>query len=355
MKIEQILKIAIRGGASDIILKVGAVPRFRLSNQLISLAEGHIITPALMHSWLAELVPDTLAERLTGIGDVDFSYQDAEGYRFRINVFRQRQNFGMVLRVVSNHVRTIEELQLPAVVADLAQAPRGLVLVTGATGSGKSTTLAAMVERINTTAAKHIITIEDPIEYTYGDKASTINQREIGVDTESFPAALRSALRQNPDVILVGELRDAETVATALMAAETGHMVFSTLHTQDAQDSLTRLLSYFPPHSHGQVRLALSETLRGIISQRLLTRADKKGMVPVFEIMVANERIKEIIHKGDPTIIPEVISKNRDSYGMVTFDQSIFDLHAQGIISEEEALKAATNRKDFELLLAGVS
>ncbi len=355
MKIDQILRIAIRGGASDIIVKVGALPRFRLSNKLISLADGSVVTPEMMNDWLKALIPAKMRAQLEEIRDLDFAYQSPDGYRFRVNIFRQRQLFGMVLRVINNTVRSLEELQLPPILTQLAEESRGLVLVTGATGSGKSTTLAAMMERINTHQAKHIITIEDPIEYTYQEKKSTINQREVGIDTESFPQALRSALRQNPDVILVGELRDSETVETALKAAETGHMVYSTLHTQDAQETITRIMSFFTPHQHEQIRLSLAGSLKAIISQRLLSRVDGKGMVPALEIMITNERIRDLILKGNTKIITDVIEKSKDFYGMQTFDQSVLELLERGVISENEALRAATNKKDFELKLQGVA
>ncbi|RYZ51092.1 MAG: PilT/PilU family type 4a pilus ATPase, partial [Proteobacteria bacterium] len=265
MNLEKILKVAVRGGASDIILKPGALPRFRFQGDIINLADGENVTDALMAEWISAIIPSHLKSKLQNLQDLDFAYTSALGGRFRVNLFRQKQGYAMVMRVINNHIRTMEELQLPKKLHSFAEEKRGLILVTGATGSGKSTTLASVIEKINSTKAAHILTIEDPIEFIFKEKKATINQREIGIDTESFPAALRSALRQNPDVILVGELRDKETTETALMAAETGHLVLSTLHTLDATESITRLMSYFPPHQHTSLRMMLSQTLKAIV------------------------------------------------------------------------------------------
>ena len=356
MNIDRILSAAVRGGASDILLKVGALPRFRFNGKLISLSDGSPVTVAMMQEWIEALVPPHQRAKLQELVDLDFSYQSGGGYRFRVNLFRQRQSWGIVLRIINNHLRTLEELQLPPVITNLTQQKRGLILVTGATGSGKTTTLAAMIEKINTTHHAHVITVEDPIEYIYSEKNSTINQREIGVDTASFSEALRSALRQNPDVILVGELRDSETTTTALMAAETGHLVMSTLHTKDAVESITRLMSYFEPHRHHQVRLALSQTLLAVVSQRLLTRQDGRGMVPAIEILMVNDHVREILVEGeDFTALHDIIGKGQDTWGMQSFDQSILDLYQRGVISKQQALENASNRKDFELTLRGVS
>lgn len=355
MNLEKILKVAVRGGASDIILKIGAVPRFRYQGELHTLTDGEIVTDEWMRGWIEQIVPPHLKERMGLLVDLDFSYESAQGYRFRVNLFRQRGSHGIVLRVVTNHVRTMEELQLPPVMHNFANEKRGLILVTGATGSGKSTTLGSVIEKINQTRAAHIITIEDPIEFIYKERRSTINQREIGIDTDSFVTALRSALRQNPDVILVGELRDRETTETALMAAETGHLVLSTLHTQDAPESISRLLSYFPPHAHPTLRLVLSQTLNAIVSQRLLTRADAKGLVPALEILVVNELVREQILTGtDFSVLKDAIRSNNNTYGMQSFDQSLMALCKSGIITEAEALENASNRKDLKLQLSGI-
>lgn len=356
MKIERILKVAVRGGASDIILKPNALPRFRFNGELLNLADGEVVSDEMMNHWLDVMVPERLKDRLSLLEDLDFSYTSQEGFRFRVNLFRQRQKFGLVLRVVQNHTKTLEELQLPQVMRSFAQEKRGLILVTGATGSGKSTTLAAIIEKINQTRAAHIVTIEDPVEFLFRERKATINQRELGIDTSSFSDALRSALRQNPDVIFVGELRDKETTETALMAAETGHLVLSTLHTMDAPESLTRLLGYFPPHQSKSLRLLLSQTLRYVVSQRLIPRSDKKGLVPAIEILAVNELVKDQIQKGeDLNILRDSIKNGRETYGMQSFDQSLLELVERGIIDEKTAKAYATNAKDLSLALAGVN
>lgn len=356
MDLERILKVAVRGGASDVILKIGSVPRFRFNGELISLTDGQMITPEIMQGWVDKILPAQLQKRLQVAGDADFGHQIQSGQRFRVNLFRQRQSYGMVLRVISSHVRTIEELQLPPILNDLAHEKRGLILVTGATGSGKSTTLAAMIQCINLTCDAHVITIEDPIEFNFNDERSTINQREIGIDSESFATALRAALRQNPDVILVGELRDKETMETALMAAETGHLVMSTLHTIDAVEALSRLMSYFPPHQHSALRQMLAHTLKAVISQRLVPRADGRGQVAAFEILTSNANVRDIIQRSEHfDVLHQVIRTSGDAYDMQSFDQSLFELYQQGIIEREEALRQATRAADLELLMRGVA
>ena len=355
MELEKILKVAIRGGASDIIFKVGERPRFRFHGELVSLADGQSVARELLESWILQILPHHLKEKFASTGDADFAYQSTSGNRFRVNLFRQRQLPGMVMRIISGHVRTIEELQLPPILREFSMERRGLVLVTGATGSGKSTTLSAMIQKINKERASHIITIEDPIEFLFKDDKSTINQREIGIDTDSFASALRAALRQNPDVILVGELRDQETTECALMAAETGHLVFSTLHTTDAVETLTRLLSYFPPHAHDNVRQLLSRTLKAVISQRLVTRMDRQGLVAAHEIMVASANVRSHIEKGiNVASLYGVIANGSDTYGMQTFDGSLIELYQAGIISQEEALSQASHRHDMLLKIRGV-
>ncbi len=354
MNLEKILKVAVRGGASDIILKPGAPPRFRFQGDIINLADGENVSDQLMLEWIGQIVPNHLKSKLQHLQDLDFAYTSAIGGRFRVNLFRQKQGYAVVMRVINNHIRTMEELQLPKKLHSFADEKHGLILVTGATGSGKSTTLASIIEKINSTKSAHILTIEDPIEFIFKEKKSTINQREIGIDTDSFPSALRSALRQNPDVILVGELRDKETTETALMAAETGHLVLSTLHTLDATESITRLMSYFPPHQHASLRMMLSQTLKAIISQRLVTRIDTKGMVPALEILIANEVVKETILKSESfEILKDTIRTGRNTYGMQSFDQSLLDLYNNGIISAEEALLNASKKKDLQLAMQG--
>jgi twitching motility protein PilT len=354
MNIEKILSVAVRGGASDIILKIGALPRFRYYGDIIDLTDGVPVTTEMMHDWISKLVPKRLWPQLTEVADLDFSYTSEKGFRFRANLFRQRDSFSLVMRVINNHIRTMEELQLPKVMQNIPKEHRGLVLVTGATGSGKSTTLASIIEKINLSRHSHILTIEDPIEFIFKEKKSTISQREIGVDTLSFADALRSALRQNPDIILVGELRDKETTETALMAAETGHLVLSTLHTMDAVETVTRLLTYFPPHQHASIRSLLAQTLRYVISQRLIPKKDEKGQVPALEILMNNEAVREHISQGeDASILRDFIRNGHQNYGMQSFDQSLFDLFERGIISRKTALEYASNPKDLELAMSG--
>ncbi len=354
MDLDKLLKVAVRGGASDVILKTGEIPRFRFNSKLVSLSDGSTVTPEIMDLWIDKILPRQLLEKRVK-GDCDFSYQAPGGHRFRVNLFRQRAAYGLVLRVISSHIKSLEELQLPAILGTLTLQKRGLILVTGATGSGKSTTLAAMIQKINMEQASHIITIEDPIEFNFKDEQSTINQREVGQDTESFAIALRAALRQNPDVIFVGELRDKETTETALMAAETGHLVFSTLHTIDAVEALTRLLSYFPPHSHSNLRQVLSHALIAIISQRLVKTADGRGMTAANEILISNANVKETILKADDfNGLYQIIAQGGDTYGMMSFDDSLLELMQAGIISSEEALSQASRRDNMLLKIQGV-
>ncbi|HEX7509121.1 MAG TPA: PilT/PilU family type 4a pilus ATPase, partial [Polyangia bacterium] len=288
--------------------------------------------------------------------DVDLAYSTQEGYRYRVNVLQQRGLMGVVMRLIPPNVPPFERLNLPPKVLQLADEERGLVLVTGITGSGKSTTLAAMVDYINSNRAVHIITIEDPIEYAFKDRRSVINQREIGFDTTSFARALRASLRQDPDVILVGEMRDLETTEIALTAAETGHLVLSTLHTVDAVETVNRIVALYPPHQQGQARMQLCAVLKGVVSQRLVTRADKQGMVPAVEILVNTARVKELITDAKRTReIHEAIASGRDPYGMISFDQSLTELVKNRFVTYEEALSNATNADDFALYFRGVS
>lgn len=355
MDLEKILKVAVRGGASDVILKCGILPRFRFNGELVSLSDGLVLNEQLLTQWIDQIMPAHVREKFDRTGDADFSFETSTGNRFRVNAFKQRQKPGLVLRVISNHIKTIEELQLPPILRQLADERRGLILVTGATGSGKTTTLASMIQKINLERAAHIITIEDPIEFSFKDEKSTINQREIGIDSESFGTALRGALRQNPDVILVGELRDKETTEVALMAAETGHLVLSTLHTIDAVESLNRLLGYFPPHQHTSLRQLMAQTLKAVISQRLVQKRDGKGMVAANEIMVINANIREIILKSEHfTGVYQAIASGNDSYGMQTFDDSLLALFESGVITREEAMTQASRRDDMALKIRGV-
>jgi twitching motility protein PilT len=275
--------------------------------------------------------------------------------RFRVNVFQQRGNVGMVLRVIPTKIRTIEELNLPRVVEKICEEQRGLVLVTGTTGSGKSTSLAAMIDRINSQRTDHIITIEDPIEFLHRDKRGFINQREVEVDTASFSTALRAALRQDPDVILVGEMRDLETISTALLAAETGHLVFSTLHTLDATETIQRIIAVFPPPEQKQIRLQMAATLKAVLSQRLVRCADDQGRVPAVEVMIATAYIRDCIINPDKTrLIHDAIAAGTSQYGMQTFDQSLYDLFTRQLITYEEAMIRASNPDEFKLRVQGI-
>jgi twitching motility protein PilT len=288
--------------------------------------------------------------------DVDLAYSTPDGVRYRVNLFQQRGTVGMVLRLIPPEVPPFQKLNLPQEVLNLTDNSRGMILVTGITGSGKSTTLAAMVDYVNARRACHIVTIEDPIEYTFRDKRSVINQREVGFDTTSFAKALRAALRQDPDVILVGEIRDVESTEIALTAAETGHLVLSTLHTVDATETINRIISMFPTHQQMQARLSVAAVLRGVVSQRLVARADGKGMVPALELMVNTERVREMIEDPHRTReIKDAIEQGKHPYGMNTFDQSLAELVKKKLITYEMAVKNSSSPSDFALLFRGVS
>jgi len=356
MELNEILQVALRGAASDIHLKAGLPPMFRVDGALLPLKDARRLPPEEIARMAFGIMNEYQKEKFKQTSEVDLAYGVPGLGRFRVNVFQQRGTIGVVLRVIPFKIQTIEQLMLPKVLEKIAAEQRGLVLVTGTTGSGKSTTLAAMIDHINATETCHIMTIEDPIEFLIRDKRSIVNQREVGVDTMSFGQALKSALRQDPDVILVGEMRDLETIETALTAAETGHLVMSTLHTLDATETINRIISAFPPYQQKQVRLQLGSVLRGVISQRLVPRADGKGRVPAIEVLLATARVRELIEDKDRTKeIPDAIAQGHVSYGMQTFDQSLMSLLRSGLISYEEALRQATNPDDFALRVSGVS
>jgi twitching motility protein PilT len=295
-------------------------------------------------------------EKFKDFQEVDIAYSVPGLGRFRCSIFQQRGTVGLVLRVIPMQIRTVEELGLPAVLRKIADEERGLVLVTGTTGSGKSTTLAAMIDCVNRSRETHIITVEDPIEFLHRDEKSIINQREVSVDTKSFAHALRSALRQDPDVILVGEMRDFETIETGLHAAETGHLVFSTLHTVDATETINRIVSVFPPHQQKQVRLQVASVLKAVVSQRLIPRADGKGRAAAVEVMISTPFIRDCIVDKDKThLIAGAIAQGTSQYGMQTFDQSIFGLYTKRLVSYEEALRWASNKDEFKLRVQGIS
>jgi len=356
MDINEILKIAVKQGASDIHLKVGLPPVFRIDGSLFPLKNANRSTPDDIIMMAESIMNKTQVERLRNLSDIDLAYGVPGLGRFRVNVFQQRGTLGIVFRSIPVKINTIMENLLPKVLEKIALEPRGLILVTGTTGSGKSTTLASMIDHVNTNRTCHIITIEDPIEFLHRDKKSIINQREIGLDTLDFAAALKSALRQDPDVILVGEMRDFETIETALTAAETGHLVLSTLHTVDATETITRIISVFPPYQQQQVRIQLAGILKGVISQRLVPRADGKGRVPAVEVMVSTSLIRECISEKEKTKeIHDAISRGFTVHGMQTFDQSLMFLYRKGLISYEEALRQSTNPDDFALRVKGIS
>ena len=355
MELDDILRAAIRSDASDVLLKSGRPPGVRISGELLPLPDAETMTPETVQHAVDTLLDDYHRRRFASDLQADLAYETPELGRFRVNVFRQRGELSVVIRVIPSRIRTFSELNLPPAVERIASERRGLVLVTGTTGSGKSTTLAAMIDHINQTRHCHIITIEDPIEYTHADRLSFVNQREVGYDATSFSSALKSALRQNPDVILVGEMRDLETIETAILAAETGHLVMSTLHTLDAPETITRAISTFPEHQRDQARLILASVLRGIISQRLIPRANTFGMVPAVEVLVSTARVREYVaDKERLRDLREVISQGHTTYGMQTFDQSLMALFKSNLITREEALKNATNPADFELKLRGI-
>ena len=355
MDLNSVLAVAVKGGASDIHLRVGLPPMFRVNGALLPLKDAERLSVDELNRILAEIVPSHLQQVLRERLDCDFAYGVSGVGRFRVNAFMQRNTVGMVLRVIPFKIQSIEALLLPPVVKKIAENHRGLVLVTGTTGSGKSTTLAAIVDHINQHRNGHIVTVEDPVEFLMRDKRSIITQREIGTDCLSFASALRAALRQDPDVILMGEMRDLETIEIGLTAAETGHLVLSTLHTSDAAETITRLVTAFPPHMRGQVRMQLAGMLKAVISQRLVPRKDGKGRVAAVEVMVSTARIRELIlDETKFRELHETIGKGYDTYGMQTFDQSLMSLLQQGLITYEEALLQATNRDDFALRVSGI-
>lgn len=355
MTIDDILRKAGESYASDLHLKVSNVPAIRVDGELIPLAQFPRLTNESLHAMADGMMTDRQKQKFQERGEVDLAYAAGNLGRFRVNVFQERGVIGMVLRVIPVSLRSIDELNLPRVVHNFCEERRGLVLVTGTTGSGKSTTLAAIIDQINATRAGHIITIEDPIEFYHLDKRSFVNQREVGVDTPSFEAALRSALRQDPDVLLVGEMRDIETMRTAINAAETGHMVFSTLHTLDAQETIQRIIAVFPPPEQKQVRMQLASTLKGVISQRLVRKSDGHGRVPAVEVLVATEFIRDCIVNPEKTrLIREILASGTSQYGMQTFDQSLYDLYSQGLVTMEEAMIWASNPQELQLRVAGV-
>jgi len=353
---ERVLSAARQLGASDVHLKAGLPPIFRIKGELRTVRDVPALSKEAIAGFAVKMMSERQRAEFEENWDLDLAYGTPDGVRYRVNLFQQRGQVGMVLRLIPPEVPEFGTLGLNEGILKLAENRRGLVLVTGITGSGKSTTLATMVDYINQRKACHIVTVEDPIEYAFRDKRSVINQREVGFDTRSFSKALRAALRQDPDVILVGEMRDIETAEIAMTAAETGHLVLSTLHTVDATETVNRIITMFPTHQQPQARLSLAAVLRGVVSQRLIARADGKGMVPAVELMVTTERIREMIE--DPVRTREIkdaIAQGKHPYGMETFDQALAELVKARSVTYEEAAKHSSSPSDFALLFRGVS
>jgi len=354
-KIDDLLRIAAGHSASDLHLKVGAFPVMRIGGELHPVADAPRLKPEDTLDMAFAIMSNRQKQRFKEISEVDIAYGVSGLGRFRANIFQQRGTVSIVLRVIPDQQRSVAELGLPPVIEKIAEERRGLILVTGATGSGKSTTLASMIDFINATRSGHIVTIEDPIEFLHRDKMSFLTQREVDVDTRSFAEALRSALRQDPDVILVGEMRDHETIETALTAAETGHLVLSTLHTLDATETITRIVSSFPSHQQKSVRIQLAGILKAVISMRLVRAAKGAGRVPAIEVLVSTGFIRDhIINEEKTYMIREAIAAGTSQYGMQTFDQSLFHLVQSGLISLQEALHNATNADEFRMRVSGI-
>lgn len=349
-QINELLEEILAHNASDLHLKAGSPPVMRVDGEL-ELMDDVAFTPEDTKDIAASIMTDKQIRRFSEHNEIDFAYSSPSKARLRVNVYRQRGSISIAMRQVANQVPSFEELHLPEIVKRLAVEPRGLVLVTGTTGSGKSTTLAAMIDHINRTMRHHIVTIEDPIEILHKDRLSIVNQREIGLDTESYASALKYVLRQDPDDILIGEMRDVETVSAALTAAQTGHFVMSTLHTIDATETVNRIIDFFPLHQQKQVRIMLAGTLKGIISQRLLPRSGGVGRIPAIESMLVTSRIRDFILEPEQSHMIADAIREGDFYGMHTFDQSLLKLYEDGLITLNDAAGVAANPHDFKLLV----
>ena len=347
------LHYLIEHGGSDLHLKVPSSPVIRVDGSMTPIDGLAPLTPEDTERAVQEMLADpTKLQEFNDDGEVDFAYSIPGLARFRCNAFRQRGSVSVVVRAIPVSIKSISELSLPPVIRELAEEERGIVLLTGTTGSGKSTTLAAMIDHINSTRRRHIVTVEDPLEFLHEDKKSIINQREVGMDTVSFKRALRRVLRQDPDVILIGEMRDEETVHAALSAAETGHLVFSTVHTVDAAETVNRLIDFFPPHMHNQVRAMIASTLKGVVSQRLVPTVDGSGRIACCEVLRMTGRVRDMITDPAQTgKLPEVIAEG-SFYGMQTFDQHLFEHLKAGRVEMDTAIQFATSPHDFKLLVA---
>lgn len=354
-RIDDLLRMAISFGASDLHLRAGASPVIRINGELRPLEGVTKMTQDETLEMAFSMMSNRQKQHFKDVFEVDIGYGVPGLGRFRVNIFQQRNSIGIVARVISDHIKNFAELGLPPILSRVSDEMRGLILVTGTTGSGKSTTLSAIVDHINNNRNCHIVTIEDPIEFLHKDSRSFITQREVDVDTRSFAEALRGSLRQDPDVILVGEMRDLETIETAMVAAETGHLVLSTLHTLDAQETLTRIISAFPPYQQKAVRIQLAGLLKAVVSQRLMKSADSKSRVPAVEVLISTPLIRDyILNEEKTSSIRDAIAAGTSQYGMQTFDQSLFYLYSSGLIDLEEALRGSTNPDEFRLRLAGI-
>ncbi len=353
--IEKILTFSVNKKASDVHLKVNSAPIFRINGELVVQPAFGVLSKEIIDKIAFSMIDKYQMKVFQENKDVDLAYSLADVGRFRVNIFSQRNSLSIAMRYIPFSVPSIDTLSLPPIVKSVALKERGLILVTGITGSGKSTTLASMINYINANKSVHIITIEDPIEYLHKDIKSIVNQREIGMDVYSFSHGLREALRQDPDVVLVGEMRDLETIETAITAAETGHLVMSTLHTLDAQETINRIIAVFPPYQQKQIRIQLSSVITAVISQRLIQRADKQGRLPAAEILIGTETIKDCILNEDKTSgIRDYIKAGNKQYGMQTFDQSLYGFYKNNLITYEDALAESTSPNDLALLISGV-
>jgi twitching motility protein PilT len=347
--------MAMSFGASDLHLRAGSYPVIRVNGELRPISGVERLVQEETLEMAFSMMSNRQKMHFKEHYEVDIGYGVSGLGRFRVNIFQQRNSIGIVARVISDHIKNFSELGLPPVLSKIANEQRGLVLVTGTTGSGKSTTLASLIDFINQNRNSHIVTIEDPIEFLHKDKESYVTQREVDVDTRNFAEALRGSLRQDPDVILVGEMRDLETIETALVAAETGHMVFSTLHTLDATETLTRIITAFPPYQQKSIRIQLAGLLKAVVSQRLMKSAKGASRVPAVEVLVSTPTIREcILHEDKTSQIRDAISAGTTEYGMQTFDQSLFYLYQSEMITLDEALRGSTNPDEFRLRLAGI-
>ena len=352
VNVPELLELVLEKGASDLHLTAGVPPVIRLHGELVRLEEYPVLGPRTLQGMIYAILPQKMRERLEQNLELDMSYSLPGKARFRVNVYFQRDTIGAAFRLIPFEIKGVDELGLPPVVADLARFPRGFVVVTGPTGSGKSTTLAAMVDVVNRERAAHIMTVEDPIEFLHRHKRCIVNQREVGSDTHSFAQALKHVLRQDPDVILVGEMRDLETISTAITAAETGHLVFATLHTQDAPQTIDRIIDVFPPHQQQQVRVQLSTTIQGIVTQQLLQTADGMGRVVACEVLVATPAVRNLIREGKTHQIYSVMQAG-GRFGMQTMDMALAQLVKQGKITQQLAYERCHDPEELQRLLGG--